>query len=111
MFVIPTRSSFFDAAIAIKCFGVSISYSIIVKSLMFNVVASIYHDLLPGDPPAWAMNGRLWITLCMAALIPLSFLRKLNSLRDASYIAVSVTGLQAARPVLKLTDVDIIGLN
>ncbi|KIJ55723.1 hypothetical protein M422DRAFT_151672 [Sphaerobolus stellatus SS14] len=84
----PKAGIFFDAAIAIKCFGVSISYLIIVKSLMPNVVASIYHDLLPGDPPAWAMNGRLWITLCMAALIPLSFLRKLDSLRHASYIAV-----------------------
>ncbi|KAF8586472.1 hypothetical protein K439DRAFT_1556146 [Ramaria rubella] len=84
----PKAAIFFDAAIAIKCFGVSVSYLIIIKGLMPNVVASLYHDLLPGDPPGWSTSGRLWITLFMAALIPLSFQRRLDSLRYASYIAV-----------------------
>ncbi|KAF8519006.1 transmembrane amino acid transporter protein-domain-containing protein [Hysterangium stoloniferum] len=88
----PKAAIFFDAAIAIKCFGVSISYLIIIKGLMPNVVLSLYHDLLPGDPPAWATSGRLWITLLMAALIPLSFARRLDSLRHASYIAVFAAG-------------------
>lgn len=59
---------------------------------MPNVVASLYHDLLPGDPPGWSLSGRLWITLFMAALIPLSFLRRLDSLRYASYVAVFAAG-------------------
>ncbi|KAF8523611.1 transmembrane amino acid transporter protein-domain-containing protein [Gautieria morchelliformis] len=84
----PKAAIFFDAAIAIKCFGVSISYLIIIKGLMPNVVASLYHDLLPGDPPEWSISGRLWITLLMAVLIPLCFLRRLDSLRYASYTAV-----------------------
>ncbi|KAI9510494.1 transmembrane amino acid transporter protein-domain-containing protein [Russula earlei] len=86
----PRAAVFFDAAIAIKCFGVSISYLIIVKSLLPNVVASIYHDLTSPDtnPPAWALSGHVWMCLVMVVLLPLSFLRRLDSLRHASYIAL-----------------------
>ncbi|KAH9004522.1 transmembrane amino acid transporter protein-domain-containing protein [Lactarius hatsudake] len=68
----PRAAVFFDAAIAIKCFGVSISYLIIIKSLI----------------PNWALSGRLWISLLMVVLVPLSFLRRLDSLRHTSYIAL-----------------------
>ncbi|KAI0924501.1 hypothetical protein AcW2_005375 [Taiwanofungus camphoratus] len=84
----PRAAVFFDAAIAIKCFGVSISYLIIIKSLMPNVIAAFYHDLASTNPPAWAQSGRIWITIIMALLVPLSFLRKLDSLRHTSYIAL-----------------------
>ncbi|KAL0953758.1 hypothetical protein HGRIS_004947 [Hohenbuehelia grisea] len=102
----PKAAVFFDAAIAIKCFGVSIrqvallytvssandpnSYLIIVKGLMPNVVASLYHDLTSADtnPPAWALSGRNWITIFMLILVPLAFLRRLDSLRHTSYIAL-----------------------
>lgn len=86
----PRAAVFFDAAIAIKCFGVSISYLIIVKSLLPNVVASLYHDLSSPDtnPPAWALSGHIWISLIMVVLVPLSFLRRLDSLRHASLIAL-----------------------
>ncbi|KAI0078695.1 vacuolar amino acid transporter 5 [Panus rudis PR-1116 ss-1] len=86
----PRAAVFFDAAIAIKCFGVSISYLIIVKSLMPNVVSALYHDLTSPDtnPPAWALSGRNWISILMIVLFPLSFLRKLDSLRHTSYIAL-----------------------
>ncbi|KAG9313011.1 transmembrane amino acid transporter protein-domain-containing protein [Chiua virens] len=86
----PQAALFFDAAIAIKCFGVSISYLIIIKSLMPNVVASLYHDLTSPDttPPDWALSGHTWITLIMLLLGPLSFLRKINSFRHASYVAL-----------------------
>ncbi|KAF8479578.1 vacuolar amino acid transporter 5 [Russula ochroleuca] len=86
----PRAAVFFDAAIAIKCFGVSISYLIIIKSLLPNVVASLYHDLSSPDtnPPAWALSGRIWISLVMVVLVPLSYLRRLDSLRHTSYIAL-----------------------
>ncbi|KAG0709322.1 vacuolar amino acid transporter 5 [Suillus ampliporus] len=86
----PKAAIFFDAAIAIKCFGVSISYLIIIKSLIPNVVASLYHDLTSPDtnPPAWALSGRNWITIIMLILVPLSSLRRLDSLRHASYIVL-----------------------
>ncbi|KAF9461215.1 vacuolar amino acid transporter 5 [Collybia nuda] len=86
----PKAAVFFDAAIAIKCFGVSISYLIIVKGLMPNVVESLYHVLTSPttNPPSWTLNGGNWITVYMVVLIPLAFLRHLNSLRYTSYIAL-----------------------
>ncbi|KAH9992972.1 transmembrane amino acid transporter protein-domain-containing protein [Russula compacta] len=86
----PRAAVFFDAAIAIKCFGVSVSYLIIIKSLLPNVVASLYHDLTSPDtnPPAWALSGHVWISFAMMVLVPLSFLRRLDSLRHTSYIAL-----------------------
>ncbi|EMD39143.1 hypothetical protein CERSUDRAFT_134012 [Gelatoporia subvermispora B] len=84
----PRAAVFFDAAIAIKCFGVSISYLIIIKTLMPNVVSALYHDLSSRDPPAWALSGSNWITILILVLFPLSFLRKLDSFRHTSYIAL-----------------------
>lgn len=86
----PKAAIFFDVAIAIKCFGVSISYLIIIKGLMPNVVLSLYHDLTPShiDPPEWSLSGRMWISLFMIILLPLAFLRRLDSLRHTSYVAL-----------------------
>ncbi|KAJ3497571.1 hypothetical protein NLJ89_g10333 [Agrocybe chaxingu] len=57
---------------------------------MPNVVASLYHDLTSEttNPPAWALDGRNWISFFMLILVPLCFLRHLNSLRHTSYIAL-----------------------
>ncbi|KAF9565815.1 hypothetical protein CPC08DRAFT_704250 [Agrocybe pediades] len=86
----PGAAVFFDAAIATKCFGVSISYLIIIKGLMPNVVLSLYHDLTSEttNPPEWALNGSNWITIFMLVLIPLSFMKHLHSLRHTSYVAL-----------------------
>ncbi|KAJ7158940.1 transmembrane amino acid transporter protein-domain-containing protein [Mycena filopes] len=84
----PRAAVFFDAAIAAKCFGVSISYLIIIKGLMPNVVAALYHDLSSSTPPAWALSGRNWISIFMIILVPLVFLRHLDSLRHTSYVAL-----------------------
>lgn len=61
---------------------------------MPSVVASIYHDLTSPDtnPPDWASSGRVWVTLVMLLLGPLSFLRKLDSLRYTSYVAIFSVG-------------------
>jgi amino acid permease len=61
---------------------------------MPNVVQSLYHDLTSEgtEPPAWALSGRLWISLFMSVLIPLAFLRRLDSLRHASFIGLFTVG-------------------
>jgi len=73
---------------------ISVSYLIIVKSLIPSVIASLYHDLTSPDtnPPDWALNGRIWISLLMVILVPLSFLRRLDSLRHTSYVALFSCG-------------------
>lgn len=81
----------FDAAIAIKCFGVSVSYLIIVKTLMPQVILSLSHHLpietLP--PTSMLLDGRLWLLLSMVVIVPLSFLRRLDSLRFTSQVALA----------------------
>lgn len=105
----PRAAVFFDAAIAIKCFGVSIrcvpygqfgwrnassnfgesSYLIIIKGLAPSVLKSLFHVMSPStELPGWSLDGRVWVTIFMFILAPLCFLRKLDSLRHTSYIAV-----------------------
>lgn len=75
-------------------YALPFSYLIIIKGLMPNVVASLYHDLSSPttNPPSWALNGNNWIVIFMAILVPLCFLRDLNSLRHTSYIALFSVG-------------------
>lgn len=70
------------------------SYLIIIKSLMPNVVAAIHHDIASPDTrlPDWALSGRVWICLVMLILMPLSFLRHLDSLRHTSFVALFAVG-------------------
>ena len=84
------------------------SYLIIIKSLLPNVVASLYHDLASPDtnPPVWALSGHVWISLVMIVLVPLSFLRRLDSLRHASYVALFSCG-QYFLPFSRLWDADL----
>jgi len=71
-----------------------LSYLIIIKSLMPNVVAAIHHDIASPDTPLpdWALSGRVWICFIMFILAPLSFLRHLDSLRHTSFIALFAIG-------------------
>lgn len=85
----PKAAVFFDAAIAIKCFGVSISYLIIIKGLAPNVVKALFHNLSPDTQlPAWSLDGRTWVSFFMLFLAPLCFLRRLDSLRHTSFVAL-----------------------
>ncbi|KAL0079858.1 transmembrane amino acid transporter protein-domain-containing protein [Phycomyces blakesleeanus] len=82
----PSIAVLFDFAIAIKCFGVAVSYLIIIGDLMPQVVASFASDTQPLD---LLMDRKFWITVFMAvAVLPLSFLRKLDSLKYTSGVAL-----------------------
>ncbi|KAI8372961.1 transmembrane amino acid transporter protein-domain-containing protein [Radiomyces spectabilis] len=82
----PRIAVLFDLAIAIKCFGVAISYLIIIGDLMPQVVASFSHH---GQTVEILLDRRFWITVFMViAVLPLSFLRKLDSLKYTSLVAL-----------------------
>ncbi|CAO3632888.1 unnamed protein product [Mucor hiemalis] len=82
----PKLGIFFDAAIAIKCFGVAISYLIILGDLMPQVIRSFFHN---AENNEILMDRRFWITLSIfSAVGPLSYLRKLDSLKYTSLIAL-----------------------
>lgn len=79
----PNLSVIFDVAIAIKCFGVGVSYMIVVGDLMPQIAATFTSDKL-------LLNRNLHITLIMLFIVsPLCFMKKLNSLRHASMVALS----------------------
>ncbi|CAB4437725.1 unnamed protein product [Rhizophagus irregularis] len=83
----PSAALLFDAAIAIKCFGVAVSYLIIVGDLMPQVISGSLGDKF-ADEYSLLMDRRFWITIFMFVIIPLAFLKRLDSLRHTSFIAL-----------------------
>ncbi|GAA5886468.1 hypothetical protein JCM16303_001420 [Sporobolomyces ruberrimus] len=81
----PGLARLFDFAVALKCFGVSISYLIVIGGLMPKVVRSFNPAL---ELTSIWLDRRLWILASMTLLCPLAFLRKLDSLKVTSYIAL-----------------------
>ncbi|KAF2134708.1 hypothetical protein P153DRAFT_362451 [Dothidotthia symphoricarpi CBS 119687] len=81
----PNLSILFDAAIAIKCFGVAVSYLIIIGDLMPGVVRGFAPGV--GDV-TFLVDRQFWITAFMLIVIPLSFLRRLDSLKYTSIVAL-----------------------
>ncbi|KAB5528964.1 amino acid transporter [Coniochaeta sp. 2T2.1] len=85
----PNAAVVFDAAIAIKCFGVGVSYLIIIGQLMPGVVRGF--DSRADDLP-FLVDRQFWVTAFMLVIIPLSFLRRLDSLKYTSIVALVSIG-------------------
>ncbi|CAO3650435.1 unnamed protein product [Mucor fragilis] len=82
----PKVAVLFDLAIAIKCFGVAVSYLIIIGDLMPQVIGSFSNH---ASIAYFLTDRRFWITIFMLTLVlPLSFLRKLDSLKYTSLVAL-----------------------
>lgn len=77
----PSAAIYFDLAIAIKCFGVSVSYLVIVGSLLPQIVQGFAPNV-PLDS-IW-LQKQTWITVGMILVAPTCFLRRLDSLRYTS---------------------------
>lgn len=82
----PSLAFIFDVAIAVKCFGVGVSYIIIIGDLMPQVSQSI------GLSAEVLLERKFWVTVSMAIVGPLSFLRKLDSLKYTSVVALVSVG-------------------
>ncbi|AQZ14828.1 AVT5 (YBL089W) and AVT6 (YER119C) [Zygosaccharomyces parabailii] len=82
----PKLSVVFDLAIAVKCFGVGVSYMIVVGDLLPQVFATFTsHKFL--------LDRNFHITMVMLFIVsPLCFMKKLTSLKKASVIALSSVG-------------------
>lgn len=85
----PNAAVLFDAAIAVKCFGVGVSYLIIIGDLMPGVMRGFNSS---ADAHPFLVNRNFWITAFMLFIIPLSFLRRLDSLKYTSVIALISIG-------------------
>lgn len=86
----PNAAVVFDAAIAIKCFGVGVSYLIIIGDLMPGVVRGFNSSI--GDDASFLVDRHFWVTAFMLVVIPLSFLRRLDSLKYTSVVALISIG-------------------
>lgn len=81
----PKARILIDAAIAIKCFGVSISYLIVVGDLMPEVMRFFAPDLGASNI---LRNRHFWIALSAIICVPLAFLPRLDMLKYTSVIAL-----------------------
>ena len=85
----PNAAVLFDLAIALKCFGVGVSYMIIIGDLMPGVVRGLNEH---ADHFPYLVDRHFWITAFMLLVIPLSFLKRLDSLKYTSLIALVSIG-------------------
>ena len=88
----PNLAIIFDAAIAIKCFGVGVSYMIIIGDLMPGVMLGF--DENAEDVP-FLVDRKFWITAFMLPVILLAFLKRLDSLKYTSLAALVSIGYLA----------------
>lgn len=97
---LPGLTVVFDAAIAVKCFGVGVSYLVIVAQLMPQVMRYIL-----GEPVDSIESGNskqhihdlfqskmFWVSAALIVAGPLSFARRLDSLKYTSVIALVAVG-------------------
>lgn len=97
----PRLAIVFDCAIAIKCFGVAVSYLVIVGGLCPIIV-----DYFHGN--GILLERRFWVVVALLLVSPLCFQRSLDSLRytsmlglaSAAYLVVLVVGHFIARDTL-----------
>ncbi|KAG9258520.1 transmembrane amino acid transporter protein-domain-containing protein [Emericellopsis atlantica] len=85
----PNAAVIFDMAIAVKCFGVGVSYMIIIGDLMPGVVMGFIDN---AEKSPYLVDRHFWITAFMLLVIPLSFLKRLDSLKYTSIVALISIG-------------------
>lgn len=85
----PNAAILFDLAIALKTFGVAVSYLIIIS----NLTPQVIHAAFPwSEDSTYLMDRRFWLTVFMIIIIPLSFLRRLDSLKYTSVVSLFAIG-------------------
>ncbi|KAJ1547367.1 hypothetical protein HK096_003235 [Nowakowskiella sp. JEL0078] len=82
----PGAAIIFDSAIAIKCFGVSVSYLVIWGDLLPIVLAGLFPSI-PKD--SYILWKETWITIGLLLISPFAFFRRLDSLKYISALALS----------------------
>lgn len=80
----PFFAFIIDLVVLVKCFGVAISYLIVIGDLMPDVMQNLF------DAPEGSvlLSRQLWVGIFGACIIPLAFLKQLNSLRFTSLLAL-----------------------
>lgn len=75
----PKMTFVFDLAIALKCFGVALSYLIVIGDMMPSIAQGLGLE-------HWVFISRgFWLIISMILLVPLAFLRRIDSLKYSSF--------------------------
>lgn len=82
----PSAAGILDTAVAVKCFGVGVSYLVIVGDLLPQVADAISGHTLPED--SIFRSKPFFILASTPLVIPTVMLRKLDSLRHTSTAAL-----------------------
>ncbi|KAJ1339106.1 hypothetical protein BSLG_006244 [Batrachochytrium salamandrivorans] len=82
----PSAAVLIDLAIGIKCFGVSVSYLVICGGLLPQVARGFSGDAYPSDH--FIFSKLFWTTIAIVAISPVTFLRRMDSLRYTSGFAL-----------------------
>ncbi|KAJ3126731.1 hypothetical protein HK098_007187 [Nowakowskiella sp. JEL0407] len=87
----PSAAIIFDSAIAIKCFGVSVSYLVIWGDLVTpKKLPKVVLSLTPNiSPDSYFLMKETWVTIGIISISPFVFLRRLDSLKYISALALS----------------------
>jgi amino acid permease len=99
MATLPSLTLVIDVAIALKCFGVAISYLIVTGDLMPLVMQQI------GASEAWTKR-EVWVFLGWLSVAPLTMLKNLNSLAPVSSLAIAFVLFFALLVVLYAANID-----
>jgi amino acid permease len=80
----PQVAIVMDVALVITCFGGSVSY-LIVGTFLYLLI-HLAGSLMPRVTGLF--NNQIWVSIGLALISPLAFLRKLDSLRYVSFLAM-----------------------
>lgn len=75
----PQASMLFDAAIALKCFGVSVSYLVVIGDMVPSIVMGL------GFNNPIIINRQFWLLVFAILMVPLAFLKRMDSLKYTSF--------------------------
>lgn len=82
---VPGFAFLIDLAVVVKCFGVSVSYLVVVGDMMPDAV-----EHMLGRGGVWATDRLVWVFLGWLVVAPLTFFRRLDALSYTSTFAVAV---------------------
>uniref|UniRef100_A0A6B2L6L4 Amino acid transporter transmembrane domain-containing protein n=1 Tax=Arcella intermedia TaxID=1963864 RepID=A0A6B2L6L4_9EUKA len=77
----PRAAILIELAVALKCFGVSLSYLLVFSSLMTEVAHFLTTNEIVG-------NRNFWLGISVILCVPWCLLKTLNALRFTSYVAL-----------------------
>ncbi|KTW32023.1 uncharacterized protein T551_00705 [Pneumocystis jirovecii RU7] len=85
----PSLAVVFDLAIGIQCFGVCVSYLILIGDVMPQVVQTFSSNALKAS---YLISRHFWISVFIFIVMPFTFFRRLDSLHYISSVAMVSIG-------------------